>query len=109
MKQNYFEFLSIIDKDIEEQYKRKELPILIRENFKIYNDHKFNRNKNAESFCFMVHGLEGSSHDLRNIRSILQYYCPNVMFVLSEENEDDTNDNIEKMGRRLAREIKQFI
>ena len=59
--------------------------------------------------CFLVHGLEASSHDLRNIRSILYQYFPKVVFILSEENEDDTKQNISTMGKRLAKEIKNYI
>jgi len=57
----------------------------------------------------MVHGLEGSSQDLRNIRSTLRFYCPQTIFILSEENEYDTKDNIENLGMKLAREIKTYL
>lgn len=57
----------------------------------------------------MVHGLEGTSCDMRVIWSILSYFCPDTIFVLSEENEEDTKDNIGKMGIKLAREVKSFL
>ena len=43
------------------------------------------------------------------IRSILSYFCPDTIFVLSEENEEDTKDNIGWMGIKLAREVKSFL
>lgn len=49
----------------------------------------------------MVHGLEGCSHDMRGIRSIISYLCPNTIFILSENNEDNTRDEIKSMGKKL--------
>ena len=43
------------------------------------------------------------------IWSILSYLCPDTIFVLSEENEDDTKESINKMGIWLAREVKSFL
>ena len=46
---------------------------------------------------------------MRTIRSILSYLCPDTIFVLSEENEADTKESINKMGILLAREVKSFL
>ena len=62
-----------------------------------------------QNICFLVHGLEGTSCDMRVIWSILSYFCPDTIFVLSEENEEDTKDNIGKMGIKLAWEVKSFL
>ncbi len=39
----------------------------------------------------------------------MSFYRPDIYFFLSEENEDDTKDDIDSMGMKLAREIKGFI
>lgn len=59
--------------------------------------------------CFMLHGLEGSSYDMRNLRSALQMYCPKVRFYLSDSNENKTSESIELMGQRFAKEVKDYI
>lgn len=58
---------------------------------------------------FMLHGLEGSSNDMRNLQSLLQTYLPKAIFYRSEINEDHTNDNIEELGLRLAGEVRNFL
>lgn len=59
--------------------------------------------------CFMLHGLEGSSYDMRSLRSTLQIYCPKVRFYLSESNEDKTMESIEVMGARFAQEVIDYL
>ncbi len=61
------------------------------------------------NICFMLHGLEGSSYDMRNLRSALQIYCPKITFYLSEINEDKTNESIERMGVRFAQEVVSYL
>lgn len=39
----------------------------------------------------MVHGLNGSKNDLRNLGSILKYYCQKTIFVFAEENQNKTD------------------
>ena len=113
IQENFINFLNIIEKEFIEKHFKNELPLIIRENF-FLNKKKAKKPiiKNPEeitNLCFLVHGLEGSSNDLRSLRSILQYYSPETVFLLSEENENDTKQSIEKMGKRLAREITAFI
>lgn len=59
--------------------------------------------------CFLVHGLEGSSQDLRCMRSILRHLCPGYVFFISEANQHATHDPLEVMGLRLAAEVRNFI
>jgi len=33
---------------------------------------------------------------------MISYLCPNTVYILSEENEDNTKDNIETMGIKLS-------
>ena len=40
---------------------------------------------------------------------MISYLCPNTVYILSEENEDNTKDNIETMGIKLSQEVKNFI
>lgn len=61
------------------------------------------------NICFMLHGLEGTSYDMRNLRSALQIYCPKITFYLSEINEDKTNESIERMGTRFAQEVISYL
>ncbi len=59
--------------------------------------------------CFMLHGLEGTAYDMRNLRSSLQIYCPSLVFYISECNEKKTNESIEVLGNRFAKEVEEFI
>lgn len=59
--------------------------------------------------CFLLHGFEGTSFDLRNLRSILGYYLQEYKFVLSESNENNTNESIEQLGLRFSIEVRENI
>ena len=58
---------------------------------------------------FLLHGLEGSSDNLRNLQSLLSYYNKDVVFFRSEANEENTRDKIELLGMRFAEEVRNFM
>jgi hypothetical protein len=77
---------------------------------KIFKDEsRFSNDGDLLNICFMLHGLEGSSYDMRNLRSALQIYCPLITFYLSEINEEKTNESILKMGLRFAQEVITYL
>ena len=103
-----------------------EIPSAIKVNIRAQNSSFIHSNiskifkKNNDSFsdseerevlniCFMLHGLEGTSYDMRNLRSVMQIYCPSITFYLSEINEDKTNESIDRMGMRFAQEVISYL
>lgn len=61
------------------------------------------------SVIFLLHGLEGSSNDLRNLQSLLQTYLPKSVFYRSEINEENTSASIETLGLKFAGEVRNFM
>jgi hypothetical protein len=58
-----------------------------------------------------VHGLEGNSGDLRLIRTYLELALPGAKldFLMSEQNQENTFDDIEVMTKQLIKEINDHI
>lgn len=105
----YYDKVLILDDEFKARYLTNKLPILIREDF-IFDDKKDKPPKDGVvKICVMVHGLEACSDDLRNMRSLARFHCPDVLFMLSEDNEQNTRDSIENMGKKLAQEIDKYI
>ena len=57
----------------------------------------------------LVHGLQGSSYDLRPLRTALQVTHPDLIFLASQSNQDCTDDDISIMGKRLGAEVNKFL
>jgi hypothetical protein len=57
----------------------------------------------------IVHGFQGNSFDVRLIKNNISVLYPNSLLLCSEANQDDTEDDIFKMGERLAKEVSDFI
>lgn len=53
----------------------------------------------------LCHGFQGSSYDMTIILRGLKEALPNAFFLLSKENEGNTEGDIEEMGKRLAEEV----
>lgn len=64
-----------------------------------------NQQLKPSKVCFLLHGLEGSSMDLRCMRSMLGYHLTDYQFFLSESNEGSTTESIEVQGKRFAMEV----
>jgi hypothetical protein len=58
-----------------------------------------------------VHGLDGNSGDLRLIRTYLELALPGARmdFLMSEQNQENTFDDIEVMTKGLIKEINDYI
>eukprot|EP00301_Raphidiophrys_heterophryoidea_P003858 c11725_g1_i2.p1 GENE.c11725_g1_i2~~c11725_g1_i2.p1 ORF type:complete len:433 (-),score=101.95 c11725_g1_i2:73-1371(-) len=56
-----------------------------------------------------VHGFGGNSFDLRQLSNYISLQQPRVLFMHSSSNEKKTNDSIQDMGERLAKEIIGFV
>ena len=88
---------------------KQPLDFSIKEEFDHIKSKEQHLPRRTIKYCFLVHGLEGTAHDLRNLRSILGYYLQDYKFYLAESNENNTTDKIENLGQRLAREIEQSV
>ena len=58
-----------------------------------------------------VHGLDGNSGDLRLVRTYIELALPGakIDFLMSEQNQDNTFDDIELMTKQLIKEINEHI
>lgn len=65
--------------------------------------------KKSSSLIVLVHGLHGTSTDMRIIRNSISKHYPSTHILCSYYNESKTNGNIFKMGKRLSNEIKKYI
>lgn len=57
----------------------------------------------------LVHGFQGNSFDMRLMKNIIALLYPNALYLCSTANEDDTDGDIEKMGKNLANEVTHFV
>ena len=57
----------------------------------------------------MVHGFQGNHNDLRLLKNQIALLYPTSMFLLSNVNEDRTEEDIMEMGERVAKEVKQYV
>ena len=58
-----------------------------------------------------VHGLDGNGGDLRLVRTYIELALPGakIDFLMSEQNQDNTFDDIELMTKQLIKEINEHI
>jgi hypothetical protein len=66
------------------------------------------RNKGIHVFV-LVHGFQGSAFDVRLIKNNISMLRPDALFLCSNSNEQETEGDIEEMGRRLSDEVYRFI
>lgn len=57
----------------------------------------------------LVHGFQGNSYDMRLIKNTISLINPSCVFLPSSSNQDDTECDIEEMGKKLANEVKMFL
>jgi hypothetical protein len=57
----------------------------------------------------LVHGFQGNSQDMKLIKNNIALVFPEVMFLMSSANEDQTEGDIKEMGLRLAQEVNTHI
>ena len=57
----------------------------------------------------MVHGFQGNSYDMRTFKNNLSILHPEALFLCSKDNEERTEEDIEEMGVRLAKEVIRYI
>jgi triacylglycerol esterase/lipase EstA (alpha/beta hydrolase family) len=56
-----------------------------------------------------VHGYQGSDYDLEKARNYLNLYNGTCYGLLVKSIQNDMDENIEKLGEKLASEIKMHI
>jgi predicted alpha/beta superfamily hydrolase len=65
--------------------------------------------KGIHLFIF-VHGFQGNSFDMKQLKNNLSLIHPESLFMCSTSNEyNQTEGNIDDMGKRLAKEVLEFI
>jgi hypothetical protein len=57
----------------------------------------------------LVHGLQGSSFDMRLLKNNIALLYPKAQFLCSNANEMDTEVDIAQMGENLAFEVRSFV
>ena len=72
--------------------------------------HELVEKNNTESHLIvLVHGFQGNSEDLRLLRNTLLAVFPSSIFLSSTWNENESDENIEDQGMKLANEIQNYI
>lgn len=61
------------------------------------------------TIVFLLHGLQATSDDVRNLQSMLMTKLPNHIFYRSEINEEMTHESIDLLGGRFAGEVRRFL
>jgi triacylglycerol esterase/lipase EstA (alpha/beta hydrolase family) len=57
----------------------------------------------------LCHGFHGNSFDVRNFKNTISIALPDALLLCSEANEEDSDQDISKMGRKLSQEIIKYI
>lgn len=57
----------------------------------------------------LFHGFQGSSYDMLLIKRWILKQLPDAYFLISKANEDNTQGDIGKMGKKAADQIQNFI
>ena len=70
-----------------------------------------NGNSKYKGFHVFVlcHGFHGNSFDVRNFKNILSILLPHALCLSSEANEENSDLDLETMGKKLADEVLAYI
>ena len=70
-----------------------------------------NGNSKYKGFHMFVlcHGFHGNSFDVRNFKNILSIMLPHALCLSSEANEENSDLDLETMGKKLADEVLAYI
>jgi len=91
-------------------------PILVEEiydtaaksNANLANELKSKKSSGIHLIVF-VHGFQASALDMRTFKNYVMMKNPKVMCYSSQANEEATEGSIERMGKNLAKEMRQYI
>ena len=53
----------------------------------------------------LCHGFQGSSFDVRVFKNVISIALPDALFLCSQANERDTDQDIFDMGKKLSEEV----
>jgi len=70
---------------------------------------EMNDSEGEGNLFVFVHGFQGSSFDTRIMRNVMILRFPKIETLCSVDNEGNTEGNIEDMGRKLGREVREYI
>jgi hypothetical protein len=102
-----YPMIPIIEQRILENF--QSVPIIIEEITASSRRYSTVSHKGGRHIIVMVHGYQGNSLDMRQIKSSLSLMFPNTLFLNSSANEQYTDGDIWEMGDKLANEVKSFI
>jgi len=109
-KSNYFDVLKALP--IQDQVifgKIENIPLFFEDLYTNKSEVEKREVKGNQMLFVLVHGLRGSSLDMRFIKNHLFSFYPTAFFLCSSSNEKKTEGDIETMGVNLAEEIQNFI
>ncbi len=81
------------------------------EDFSVFSDSiEFDTKRNLSlHLIVLVHGFQGNSYDMRLIKNSISLINPSCVFLPSNSNQDDTECDIEDMGKKLANEVRTYV
>ena len=63
----------------------------------------------GDHIYIFVHGYQANSWDMRLFCNYMRQSLPNMIYLLAQSNENDTDQDINMMGLKLAEEIQHFL
>ncbi len=61
------------------------------------------------SLIILIHGFQGSHHDLKKLKNYLEYFSPKLKVLSITSIEKSFTENIEFLGEKVAAEIEFYI
>jgi len=116
-----FKFLRLNVQEVDFFAEIKNHPIIFEEiyyaseNSSVYSrDQTYTRNPSIENLSdlhviILVHGFQGTSLDLKVLKNYIGLLYPKCMLVDSYHNENNTGNDLEDQGFRLAKEVIGFL
>lgn len=72
-------------------------------------DYVMKKNVDALHLIVLVHGFQGNSYDMRLLKYNLSLINSSLIFLSSQANQSNTEEDFFIMGEKLANEVKSFI
>ncbi|EGC33368.1 hypothetical protein DICPUDRAFT_88808 [Dictyostelium purpureum] len=101
-----------IEEDQQQQQKSKQQLIQAQQDSESSFNNKFNVPSTTQQFKHLfvfVHGLSGSSYDLRQFKNYFQLHFPNFVFLICSSIEENTLEDIQQMGEKIAQELHEYL
>ncbi len=95
-----------------------EVPVLVDESYFNENEKEEQKQKQTTAtpdpagkghLIVLVHGFLGNSYDMVQMKNLLCWRYPEAQTYCSADNEDATEGDIQTMGERLAKEVRNYV